>query len=99
MVNEKNNNVTIIGLFHKIDCNNTGGFHWVSCQASRGFLWGSCNWDIHTIMFALRAKYLSGNDARCNQYSIRCLFLLSFRSLAAKVSEKSNVFTFSHRKA
>ena len=27
-------------------------------------------------------------------YSIRCLFLLAFRSLAAKVSEKSNVFYF-----
>ena len=32
-------------------------------------------------------------------YLIRCLFLLTFRSLAAKVSEKSNVFTFSYRKA
>ena len=32
-------------------------------------------------------------------YSIRCLLLLTFRSLAAKVSEKSNVFTFSYRKA
>ena len=32
-------------------------------------------------------------------YSIRCLFLLDFRSLAAKVSEKSNVFTFSYKKA
>ena len=31
-------------------------------------------------------------------YSIRCLFLLTF-ALAAKVSEKSNVFTFSYRKA
>ena len=31
--------------------------------------------------------------------SIRCLFLLTFRSLAAKVSEKSNVFIFSYRKA
>ena len=31
--------------------------------------------------------------------SIRCLLLLTFRSLAAIVSEKSNVFTFSHRKA
>ena len=31
-------------------------------------------------------------------YSIRCLFLLTFRSLAAKVSEKSTVFTFYHRK-
>ena len=68
MVNEKNNHVTIIGLFHITDCNNTGGFHWVSCPASRGFLWGSCNWDIRTIMIALRAKYLSGTDARCNQY-------------------------------
>ena len=27
-------------------------------------------------------------------YSIRCLFLLTSRSLAAKVSEKSNVFLF-----
>ena len=32
-------------------------------------------------------------------YSIRCLLLLFFRSLAAIVSEKSNVFTFSYRKA
>ena len=32
-------------------------------------------------------------------YSIRCLLLPTFRSLAAIVSEKSTVFTFSHRKA
>ena len=32
-------------------------------------------------------------------HSIRFVLLLTFRSLAAKVSEKSNVFTFSHRKA
>ena len=32
-------------------------------------------------------------------YSIRCLFLLSFRSLAATISEKSTVFTLSYRKA
>ena len=32
-------------------------------------------------------------------YSIKCLLLLTFRSLAATVSEKSTVFTFSHRKA
>ena len=32
-------------------------------------------------------------------YSIRCLLLLHFMSLAAIVSEKSTVFTFSHRKA
>ena len=32
-------------------------------------------------------------------YSIRCLPLLTFRSLAAIVSEKSTVFTFSYRKA
>ena len=31
--------------------------------------------------------------------SFRCLLLPTFRSLAAIVSEKSNVFTFSHRKA
>ena len=31
--------------------------------------------------------------------SIRCLLLLTFRSLAAIVSEKSTVFTFSYRKA
>ena len=31
-------------------------------------------------------------------YSIRCLLLLTFRSLAANVSEKSTVFTFSYRK-
>ena len=68
MVNEKNNYVTIIGLFHITDYNDTGGFHWVSYPASRGFLWGSCNWDIHTILIALRAKYLSGTDVRCNQY-------------------------------
>ena len=32
-------------------------------------------------------------------YSIRCLLLTTFRSLAAIVSEKSTVFTFSYRKA
>ena len=32
-------------------------------------------------------------------YSIRCLLLLTFRSLASIVSEKSTVLTFSHRKA
>ena len=31
--------------------------------------------------------------------SIKCLLLLPFRSLATIVSEKSTVFTFSHRKA
>ena len=33
------------------------------------------------------------------KYSIRCLLLLTFKSLAAIVSEKSTVFTFSYRKA
>ena len=32
-------------------------------------------------------------------YSIRCLLLPTFRSLAAIVSEKSTVFTYSYRKA
>ena len=32
-------------------------------------------------------------------YSIRCLLLQTFRSLAAIVSEKFTVFTFSYRKA
>ena len=32
-------------------------------------------------------------------YLIRCLLLLTFRSLAAIVSEKSTVFTFSYRKS
>ena len=32
-------------------------------------------------------------------YLIRCLLQLTFRSLAAIVSEKSTVFTFSYRKA
>ena len=32
-------------------------------------------------------------------YLIKCLLLLPFRSLAAIVSEKSAVFTFSYRKA
>ena len=32
-------------------------------------------------------------------FSIRCLLLLTFRSLAATVYEKSTVFTFSYRKA
>ena len=32
-------------------------------------------------------------------YSIRCLLQLTFRSLAAIVSEKSTVFTFSYRNA
>ena len=32
-------------------------------------------------------------------YLIRCLLLLTFGSLAAIVSEKSTVFTFSYRKA
>ena len=31
--------------------------------------------------------------------SLKCLLLSTFRSLAAIISEKSNVFTFSHRKA
>ena len=31
-------------------------------------------------------------------YSIRCLLLLTFKSLAAIVSEKATVFTFSYRK-
>ena len=34
-----------------------------------------------------------------HRYSIRCLFQLTFRPLAAIVSEKSTVFTFSYRKA
>ena len=41
-------------------------------------------------------------DLQCSHifiYSIRCLLLLTFRSLAAIVSEKSTVFTFSYRKA
>ena len=32
-------------------------------------------------------------------YLIRCMLLLTFRSLAAIVSEKSTVFPFSYRKA
>ena len=32
-------------------------------------------------------------------YLIRCQLILTFRSLAAIVSEKSNVFTFSYRKS
>ena len=32
-------------------------------------------------------------------YSMRCLLLLTFRSVAAIVYEKATVFTFSHRKA
>ena len=32
-------------------------------------------------------------------YSVRCLLLLTFRSLASIVSEKLTVFTFSYRKA
>ena len=31
-------------------------------------------------------------------YSIKCLLLLSFKSMAAIVSEKSTVFTFSNKK-
>ena len=41
-------------------------------------------------------------DFKCSHtfiYSIRCLLLLTFRSLAAIVSEKSTVFTFSYRKS
>ena len=46
----------------------------------------------------------SGNDLDLQYshtfiYSIRCLLLLTFRSLAAIVSEKSTVCTFSYRKA
>ena len=50
--------------------------------------------------FGLRAR----NDIDL-QYShsfiipIRCLLLLTFRSLASILSEKSTVFTFSYRKA
>ena len=44
----------------------------------------------------------SGNDLDLQYshtfiYSIRCLLPLTFRSLAAIVSEKSTVFTFSYR--
>ena len=47
---------------------------------------------------------MSGNDLDLKYshtfiYSIRCLLLPTFRSLAAIVSEKSTVFTFSYRKA
>ena len=46
----------------------------------------------------------SGNDLDLQHshifiYSIRCLLLLPFRSLAAIVSEKSILFTFANRKA
>ena len=46
----------------------------------------------------------SGNDLDLQYshtfiYTIRCLLLPTFRSLAAIVSEKSTVFTFSYRKA
>ena len=46
----------------------------------------------------------SGNDLDLQYshtfiYSIRCLLLQIFRSLAAIVSEKSTVFTFSYRKS
>ena len=46
----------------------------------------------------------SGNDLDLQYshtfiYSIRCLLLPTFRSLAAIVSEKSTVFTFSYREA
>ena len=34
----------------------------------------------------------------CTVYSIRCMLLLTFKSLAAIYSEKSTVFTFSYRK-
>ena len=37
--------------------------------------------------------------AHTSIYTIRCLLLLIFKSLAATVSEKSTVFTFSYRKA
>ena len=47
---------------------------------------------------------MSGNDldlqySHTFKYSIRCLLLLTFRSQAAIISEKSTVFTFSYRKA
>ena len=46
----------------------------------------------------------SGNDldlqySHISIYSIRCVLLLLFRSLAAIVSENSTVFTFSYRRA
>ena len=44
-------------------------------------------------------NYIDLQYSHTFMYSIRCLLLLTFRSLAAIVSEKSTVFTFSHRKA
>ena len=53
MVNEKNNYVTIIGLFHITDCNNTGVFLWVSCFFSYD--------EINTKLFSIGGRYrLSG---------------------------------------
>ena len=44
-------------------------------------------------------NYLDHQYSHTFIYSIRCLLLLIFRSLAAIVSEKFTVFTFSYRKA
>ena len=43
-------------------------------------------------------NYLDLQYSHTFNYVIRCLLLLTFRSLAAIVSEKSTVFTFSYRK-
>ena len=68
--------------------------------------------DRHSVSEKIRFEFLyvhglgprSRNDLNLQYshtfiYSIRCLLLLIFRSLAARVSEKSTVFTFSYRKA
>ena len=44
-------------------------------------------------------NYLDIQYSHIFTYSIRCLLLLTFRSVAAIVSEKSTVFPFSYRKA
>ena len=44
-------------------------------------------------------NYLGLQYSHAFIYIIRCLLLLTFRSLAARVSEKSTVFNFSYRKA
>ena len=68
--------------------------------------------DLHIVSEKIQFKFLyvhnlgprSRNDLDLQYshvfiYSIRCLLLLTFRSLAAIVSEKSTVFTFSYGKA
>ena len=57
------------------------------------------NFCMYTTLGQCQEMTLTFNNSHTFIYSIICLPLPTFRSLAAIVSEKSTVFTFSHRKA